>query len=139
MKVSIVIPVYNEQHTIKEIVEMVEKAVLLPGLEREVVIVNDCSHDGTDTVLEGMKKDGRIIVHHAVNKGKGAALRTGFSHATGDIVIIQDADKEYDPDEYPKLLKPIVEGKAEVVYGSRYYPIEPHNVLFSGTRWETSC
>ena len=128
MKLSIVIPVYNEATTIVEILNLV--AGIDVGIDKELIVVDDCSKDGTGKVLETMKKKGRVIVHHKVNQGKGAALRTGFTHATGDIIIIQDADKEYDPNEYPKLLKPIVKGTADVVYGSRYYPTEPHNVLF---------
>src|SRR5690606_14891205 len=119
MKLSVVIPVYNERETIEAIVERVEAAPL-DGLEREVILVDDCSQDGTRDKLKAMERDGRKILYHEVNQGKGAALRTGFQAATGDFVIIQDADLEYDPNEYMKLLRPILDGKADVVFGSRF-------------------
>ncbi|GIK36677.1 MAG: glycosyl transferase [Chloroflexota bacterium] len=129
MKVSIVIPCFNEMHTIEAIVQTVLE-VPLP-LERELVIVDDCSTDQTRDYLCTLNGHPEIrIVFHEVNRGKGAALQTGFAHATGDIIIIQDADLEYDPGEYPKLLKPILEGKADVVYGSRFAGGESHRVLY---------
>lgn len=129
MKISIVIPCYNEIRTIEAIVEKVLH-IPLP-LERELVIVDDCSTDPTRDYLRTLQgRDNIKIVFHEVNKGKGAALQTGFRHATGDIIIIQDADLEYDPDEYPKLLKPILDGKADVVYGSRFAGGDSHRVLY---------
>ncbi len=132
MKVSIVIPVYNEATYIRTVLEAVLRVdISTLGLEKEIVIVNDCSTDETGDVLEHLKTELPIrVVHHEVNQGKGAALRTGFQNATGDIVIIQDADLEYDPNEYPKLLQPIVSDKADVVYGSRFAGGEPHRVLY---------
>ena len=129
MKVSVVIPCFNEIKTIKLIVQKV-LAVNLP-IDREIVIVDDCSTDGTRNYLRTLEAHDEIkIVFQDINQGKGAALRTGFAHATGDIIIVQDADLEYDPNEYPKLLNPILEGKAEVVYGSRFVGGDSHRVLY---------
>lgn len=132
-KVSIVIPVYNEANTIHELIGLVVQAPLQPGLEREIICVNDCSKDGTkakldelSTVFPGVEFK---VFHKPVNEGKGAALRDGFKHATGDIVLIQDADLEYDPQDYRKLLQPILDDKADVVFGSRFIG-EPHRVLY---------
>jgi SAM-dependent methyltransferase len=118
-KVSIVIPVYNEQDTILALVDRVLRAPR-SELECEVIIVNDCSSDRTGVMLKQVSDDRVRVFHHDINRGKGAALRTGFAHVTGDIVIVQDADLEYCPEEYPLLLQPIVDGCADVVYGSRF-------------------
>lgn len=126
MKLSVVIPVYNEMDTIRELYEAV-KAV---PVDKEIILVDDFSTDGTRDIIREMANDSTRVVLHERNRGKGAALRTGFSHATGDIVLIQDADLEYDPSQYPKLIKPILDGKADVVYGSRFLTGDYRRVLF---------
>ncbi|MCL5884157.1 MAG: glycosyltransferase family 2 protein [Deltaproteobacteria bacterium] len=128
---SVVIPVYNERNTIREIVRSVE-AVSLPGIAKEILLVDDFSTDGTRDILKDHLdgRDGLRILYHDRNRGKGAALRTGIAQTKGDIVLIQDADLEYDPQEYPKLLAPIVVGKADVVFGSRFAGGESKRVLF---------
>ena len=130
MKLSIVIPVYNEAATIAEIVDLVRSVDV--GLEKEILLVDDCSRDGTLDVLKtmGAENPDLKVLFHEVNQGKGAALRTGFAAATGDIVLIQDADLEYDPKEYPRLLQPILDGHADVVYGSRFLGGGPHRVVY---------
>ena len=128
MKLSVVIPVYNEAETIAAVVERVRRV----PIEKEIVAVDDCSTDATRARLAELAAQGddlRVILHDR-NRGKGAALRTGFDAATGDVVIIQDADLEYDPFDYPRLLAPIVEGRADVVYGSRFAGGESHRVLY---------
>ena len=127
MKVSVVMPVYNEVETIKEIVSRVQAVTL----EKDIIIVDDGSTDGTRELLEEISQpyDNLRVIYHDSNQGKGAALRTGFAEVTGDIVIIQDADLEYDPKEYPVLLEPILDGRADIVYGSRFLG-GPHRVLF---------
>jgi glycosyltransferase involved in cell wall biosynthesis len=132
-KVSIVIPVYNEEQTIHFLVSLVVAAPLQPGLAREIICVNDCSTDKTGIQLDRLKevfpKEDIRVIHKPVNAGKGAALRDGFKSATGDVILIQDADLEYDPQDYLRLLQPIVDDKADVVYGSRFIG-EPHRVLY---------
>ena len=119
-RLSIIIPAYNEEATIEEIISKVQAAQLPEGLSREIVIVNDGSKDRTGEILNHFKGQERFVIVHQLNQGKTAALLTGFKNATGDIFLIQDADLEYDPHQYPKLLGPILEGKTEVVYGSRF-------------------
>jgi len=127
MRISVVIPVYNERRTIDEIVARVQAA----AFDKEIIIVDDCSTDGTrERVQEMGRSPGVKAILHPCNRGKGAALRTGFAAATGDVVLVQDADLEYDPQEYPKLLQPIIDGKADAVFGSRFAGGESHRVLY---------
>jgi len=130
MKASVVMPVYNEKDYIDEII----RRTLAAPVEKELIIVDDYSTDGTRARLEEIARESAgypiRVLFHDKNRGKGAALRTGFAAATGDVVIIQDADLEYDPGEYPKLMAPILEGRADVVYGSRFAGGETHRVLY---------
>ena len=128
MKVSIVIPCYNEKDTIERIVQAVRSAAIE---SREIIVVDDCSEDGTKAVLEEKVSEmvDRII-YHPVNRGKGASLRSGFAAATGEIILVQDADLEYSPEDYPVLLEPLLSGKADAVFGSRFMGGRPHRVLF---------
>lgn len=130
MKLSVVIPVYNEARTVAQLLE--RAAAVHVGFEKELIVVDDGSRDGTRELLQelGARHPEWRIILHPRNQGKGAALRTGFAAATGDIVLVQDADLEYDPAEYPLLLKPILDGHADVVYGSRFLGGGPHRVLF---------
>jgi len=130
-KLSIVIPVYNEEATLATLLNMVETTPLPHGIIREIVIIDDCSKDKTRDVLKAYESNPTYkISYHSINQGKGAALRTGFKEATGDIILVQDADLEYAPSEYPQLLMPILENKADVVYGSRFLGGAPHRVLY---------
>src|SRR5262249_35447495 len=117
--VSVVIPVYNEVGTLATVLDRVRTAPT-PGLKKDVVVVDDGSTDGTADVLRNVHREGITCLFHTRNRGKGAALRTGFAQATGDIVLVQDADLEYDPEDYPRLVRPLVEGKADVVFSSRF-------------------
>ena len=128
MKVSIVIPCYNERDTIERIVEAVREA---PLQSREIIVVDDCSQDGTQALLrEKVSQMVDRVIYHPVNQGKGAALRSGFAAATGDFIVVQDADLEYSPEDYPLLLEPLISGKADAVIGSRFMGGRPHRVLF---------
>ncbi len=132
MKLSIIIPAYNEARTIHLILDKVAEVVLINDIEKEVIIVNDCSKDDTANVVQNYIADKPYIkfIQHSINKGKGAAIHTGIKEATGDYVIVQDADLEYNPHEINTLLKPITDGFADVVYGSRFMGGNPHRILF---------
>ena len=134
MLLSVIIPVYNEEKTITYILEKVKEVALIGNIQKEIIIVNDCSGDKTDIVLkEYLASNKELNIHYVVhtrNEGKGAAIYTGIQKSTGDYIIIQDADLEYDPSEYNILLKPVIDGYADVVFGSRFMGGRPHRVLF---------
>lgn len=127
-KLSIIIPVYNEINTLDNLLKLVEQ-VSLPEIEKEIIIIDDKSTDGTREMLNSFSA-GYKIIYKEKNEGKGAAVKIGMREATGDILIIQDADLEYNPNQYPEILKPIIEDKADVVYGSRFISSKPHRVLY---------
>ena len=129
-KLSIIIPVYNEENFIDEIYSKVIGVNLHPDITKEIIIIDDNSMDGTKKIIQGFRNDNTIILEQEKNKGKGACIRLGLEKASGDIILIQDADLEYDPEEYPKLLAPIINGKADVVYGSRFKGGEAHRILY---------
>jgi glycosyltransferase involved in cell wall biosynthesis len=134
MILSVIIPAFNEELTLYKILERIAKVELVQDIRKEIIVVDDCSRDATEGELERFKTDhpgiAVIFVKHPKNRGKGAAMRTGINVATGDFVVVQDADLEYDPREYNLLLQPILDGFADVVYGSRFVGSNPHRVLF---------
>ena len=132
-KLSIVIPAYNEGNTIHLILDRVAAVQFVNNIEKEIIIVNDCSKDDTEEAIQRYAATGKLNItyyKHEVNQGKGAAIHTGIKKATGDYVLIQDADLEYDPEEYNDLIKPVIRGGADIVFGSRFMGGNPHRILF---------
>jgi glycosyltransferase involved in cell wall biosynthesis len=133
-KLSVVIPAYNEEKTIQTVLRAVASVELIGGFEKEIIVVNDCSKDGTESQIMAFKAQNPTVpiayFKHEVNRGKGAALHTGIRHATGTYLVIQDADLEYDPQEFNILLQPVVDGHADVVFGSRFMGGKAHRILF---------
>ena len=131
---SVIIPVFNEENTIVEILNSLEKVVLINNIKKEYIIVNDCSTDNSIKTIENYikinKSENIKVFSHVLNKGKGAAIHSGIKESTGDYIIIQDADLEYNPQEFNLLLKPVIDGFADVVYGSRFIGGKPHRILF---------
>ncbi len=133
-KLSVIVPAYNEENTIQHILKKIAEVSLIENLQKEMIVVNDCSTDDTEKKVKEFQTQYPELeiryIKHEKNKGKGAALRTGFQNANGDFVIVQDADLEYDPNEFNILVKPILDGFADVVYGSRFMGGRPHRILF---------
>lgn len=131
---SVIIPVYNEENTILKILNELEKVILINNIKKEYILVNDCSTDNSKNIIDQYIIDNKDVnaklFSHSKNKGKGAALKTGINECTGDFIIVQDADLEYDPNEFNLLLKPVIDGLADVVYGSRFIGGKPHRILF---------
>ena len=131
---SVIIPVYNEENTVLKILNELEKVILINDIKKEYILVNDCSTDNSKNIIDQYIIDNKDVnaklFSHSKNKGKGAALKTGINECTGDFIIVQDADLEYDPNEFNLLLKPVIDGLADVVYGSRFIGGKPHRILF---------
>lgn len=129
MKLSIIIPVYNEKNTLEKLLQRLNAVKFPENIIKEIIIIDDASNDGSGEIID-LLRENYTVIHHEKNKGKGSSLVDGFRKSTGDIVVIQDADLEYDPEDINKLLAPILQGKADVVYGSRFVSGQPHRVLY---------